>query len=443
MSKRLKKLKSRGSVTTTVNNLSHEGRGIAHIDGKTTFIYNALPEETVSFRYTQSRSSYDVGETVEVIQASNKRVEPACEVFTRCGGCQLQHLSHQDQLDHKISQFKQQLSHANISPENWLMPLTASPWHYRSKARLGVKNVEKKGDVLVGFREQSSPYVVEMNRCPVLIDAVGERIQNLRQLLTHLSCKSQIPQIEVAATAQETALIIRHLVDLPDDDVQQLISFCRQHHFKLYLQPKGTDSIHLVHPCDGEFLMQYHLQAFNLNLKFHPAGFIQVNDAINQQMVKQAIDCLALKPEDRVLDLFCGIGNFSLAAATQSQQVVGVEGDELAVTLAKANAQANQLPHAQFYCQNLFEPNNRDGWLTQTYDKVILDPPRSGAKEIIPYLSAMQVRKIAYISCNPMTFVRDCQLLAEQGFKLQQAGVMDMFPHTQHLEVMGIFVRSN
>ncbi|MDF1797138.1 MAG: 23S rRNA (uracil(1939)-C(5))-methyltransferase RlmD [Coxiellaceae bacterium] len=439
MSKRFKRLKTTGPHPATVTRLSHEGRGIAVIDDKTTFIFGSLPGEEVTFNYKMCRNRFDEGDVEEVITRSPLRTEAKCPHYGMCGGCKLQHLAHDEQLKLKQQTVAELIKHqGNTEVENWMPVMQGPQWGYRRKARLSVKNVDRKGDVLVGFRERRSSYVVDMHRCEVLIPEVGERIDDLRRLISTLEIKREIAQIEVSSGDNEIALIFRHLVDMPDDDLVKLITFCKDNNFRLYLQPKGNDSVHLVYPENTDPLLHYQLPDFDLQFAFHPSGFIQVNQDINQQMVKRAIELLDLQPDDSVLDLFCGIGNFSLAAARSAKHVTGIEGDQPAVELAKLNANNNGIKNTEFYVSNLFEVDEQADWLKQSYDKIILDPPRSGAKEIIPYISQWKPSKIVYISCGPTTFARDIGLLKEVGYELKQVGIMDMFPHTEHVEVIGV-----
>lgn len=443
MSKRFKKLKKAGPFTTDVQAISHEGRGIAQIEGKTTFIFGALPGETVSFNYKSCRNRYDEGDTESVINASPDRVAPQCVHYGVCGGCQLQHLDHGKQLNHKCKVLDELCQHhANTNIPKWLPTLSCdSPWGYRRKARLSVKQVDGKGDLLIGFRERRSRYVADMRRCEVLIPAVGHRIDELRQQFSELESKRHIAQIEVCASDDDVALIIRHLEPLPESDLSRLIALCEQFKYKLYLQPGGYDTVHLVYPTDSSFLMHYRLPDFNLRFEFHPSGFIQVNADINRKMVSRAIDLLELTDQDNVLDLFCGIGNFSLAAATRAKFVTGVEGDDQSVHLAKHNADINQLDNTAFFSHNLFEIDGQPHWLQAKYNKLILDPPRSGCKEIIPLLNQWGVERIVYVSCNPITFARDLNLIQEQGYELECAGIMDMFAHTEHAEAMAVITK--
>ena len=439
MSKRFKRLKNTGPHPATVTKLSHEGRGIATIDGKTTFIFGALPGEEVTFNYKMCRNRFDEGDVVDVLTRSPLRVDAQCEAFGMCGGCKLQHLSHDEQLKLKQRTVAELIKHqGNTEIDNWMPVMQGDQLGYRRKARLSVKNVDRKGDVLVGFRERRTSYVVDMHACPVLIPSVGERIDDLRRLITALSIKREIAQIEVSSGDDDVALIIRHLVDMPAGDLSLLVEFCKSNSFRLYLQPGGMDSVHLVYPENTDPLLSYQLHDFDLTLQFHPSGFIQVNQSINQQMVKRAIELLDIQQDETVLDLFCGIGNFSLAAARNAKSVVGVEGDKPAVELAKLNAANNNITNATFHIGNLFEVSGHETWAKQGFDKIILDPPRSGAKEIIPFIEKWQPKKIVYISCGPATFARDTGLLKEIGYELKQVGIMDMFPHTEHVEVMGV-----
>jgi len=438
MSKRRQKKLPLDPVTAKVLRLSHEGRGIASINGKTIFIFGALPEETVTFRYTKCHRQFDEGAVVDVLSPSKERVHPICPHFGVCGGCSLQHMHHEFQITHKQSVFLSLLK--NTPPQTLLPPLLGPTEGYRRKARIGVKYVTKKQKVLVGFREKNAPYIAEMNICHTLHPELGNSIEALSELFMTLETKSCIPQLEIAVGDDATAIILRHLVPLPDADQEKLIHFFEQRQWHLYLQPQGTDSIYRLHPRDGKERLKYYLKNQNLTFEFHPTQFTQINSAINQQMVDCAIELLDLKADDRVLDLFCGIGNFSLAIAQRCKTVVGVEGDASATTQAAANAALNQLSNTEFHTANLFENTAAtDLWDKQTYDKVLLDPPRSGAQEILEKLSTWHPSLIVYISCNPATLARDAEILKQKGYYLDLAGIIDMFPHTQHLEAITLF----
>lgn len=434
-----------GTFQATITGLSHEGRGIAHIDGKTTFLFGGLPGETVEFSYTRQRGAFDEGDVTAVLKRSEQRSDELCQHFGLCGGCSLQHLQHKAQIDIKQQSLAEQLTHqTNITPNTWLAPLVASPWQYRRKARLSVRHVPKKNKVLVGFRERNGRFVADLQRCPVLAQHVGEHIQALSELLFHFEHKDAIPQIEIAMGDEDIAIIIRHLQNFSDTELAQLTDFVRTRQWRLYLQPKGIDSVQLHYPTeDTNPLLHYQLHQYSLTLYFHPSQFIQVNSSLNQQMVDQAIELLDLQPSDSVLDLFCGIGNFSLPIATRTKHVVGVEADNSAVLQAQKNADYNKLTNTEFYAADLFETDYspQAPWVRH-YDKLLLDPPRSGAAAMIAQLPRFQVSRIVYVSCNPATLARDTQALLAQGYQLEAAGMIDMFPHTQHTEAMTLFTRA-
>ncbi len=421
----------------TIETLSHEGRGITHIDGKPVFLFNALPNEDVQFVYTKKRNQISEGNATQITTASPDRITPKCPHFLICGGCSLQHMSNDYQQNLKRESALALLAQQHVTPQNIIPTLTGDSWGYRRKARIGVKYIFKKELMMVGFRERNSALIANIDSCDVLDPRIGQQITTLKQFIFDLEARATIPQLEVALTNTTTAVIIRHLEPLSDNDTDKIKAFARAHQFQIYLQPKGLDSVHLL---VGEHeKLSYQLPQFDLTFEFLPFQFTQVNEAINQQMIPQALTLLDLQKTDRVLDLFCGIGNFSLALATEAQHVVGVEADKLAIEQAIANATLNQLDNTEFYVGNLFEDCSELNWARQTYDKILLDPPRSGAAEIIALIPRWRPQCIVYVSCNPTTFARDAALLQNQGYTLQTFGTMDMFPHTQHTEVMGLF----
>ena len=430
-------------VIATITGLSHDGRGVAQINGKTTFLFGGLPGESVHFRYTKQRASYDEGQVTQVDNPSPQRVEPSCPYFGLCGGCSLQHLTPNAQLEYKQNAFLELLQHqAGIVPKTLLKPLTGDLWGYRRKARLSVKAIPKKEkQVLVGFRERNGRYVADINHCEILHPSIGQRLLELSQLINQLTARNEIPQLEIAVDDHTTAIILRHLRPLDEKDLEILEQFFKQHDLKLYLQPAGPDSIHLHYPNSSE-LLSYQLPRSDITLQFHPHQFIQINASINQQMIDQALALLDLKPTDRALDLFCGIGNFTLPIAKQSLHVVGVEGDPLSVNQALSNAKLNNITNVQFYCANLFQETYNSPWAKQKFNKLLLDPPRAGAKEILDIVPTWKPERIVYVSCNPATLARDAKILVDQGYRLTMAGLMDMFPHTQHVEVMALFVKN-
>ncbi|WP_456380981.1 23S rRNA (uracil(1939)-C(5))-methyltransferase RlmD [Thiolapillus sp.] len=437
--KRRKQKLPQEPVEAQITSLSHDGRGVARIDGKATFIHGALPDERVLFRYTGKRKNHDEGEVVEVLEPSEQRVTPGCAHFGLCGGCSLQHLQADAQIRHKQQTLLDAFSHlGKVMPEQVLPPLTNQmPWGYRRKARLGVKHVLKKGRVLVGFRERNASFVADMDSCEVLHPKIGHALADLSTLIGSLSVSAQIPQIEVAMDDQCCVLIFRILEPLTAADREKLRDFARSHDFIIYLQEGGSDT---VTPLDEEADLRYALPELGLELHFQPTDFTQVNTDINRQMIGRTLDLLALEKQDQVLDLFCGIGNFTLPMATRAGRVTGVEGAEELVCRATDNAQRNQLDNVSFYAANLYEPLEHEPWLQQQFNKALLDPPRSGAFEMLGHLPRMGVECIVYVSCYPATLARDAaELVNKLGYRLVSAGVMDMFPHTAHVESIALF----
>ena len=425
-----------------ITQLSHEGRGIAHINGKTTFIWGGLPGETVAFRYTQLHRQFDEGMAIKVLEnPSADRAIPPCAHFGVCGGCSLQHMTNEAQLKHKQKILLEHFQHqAHCQPKTQLPPLTGNSLAYRRKARLSVRFVPKKEAVLVGFRERGSSYVAMINQCEILHPSIGLKINAFSELLMQCEKKSDIAQLEIAVSDTITAVIIRHLSDLPEHDKQLLIHFAKENNLHLYLQPKGPDSICALHPEKPETLF-YAIPAHNITMTFKPEQFTQINTEINKKMIDRAIDLLALTAADHVLDLFCGIGNFSLPIAKYCAAVVGVEGSESAIKQAQKNARENNIHNATFFTQDLTHDLMDSPWSKKQYNKVLLDPARAGALEIIPHFAVWKPERIVYISCNPITLARDTKELIALGYTLEKAGVMDMFPHTEHVEAIAVFVK--
>ncbi len=421
-----------------IESLDHDGRGVAHIDGKATFITGALPGEEVTFHYLSQRKSFDEGKVHEVIVASPDRIEPRCPHFGICGGCSLQHMDANAQILAKQQIMLDNFKHiGGVKPETILEPLTSNHWGYRRKARLGARYVLKKESVLVGFREKQGGWLAEMGRCDVLHSAIGERIMALRELLGSMQAYENIPQIEVAIGDDVVVLVFRNLNELSETDRNILIQFGQQNNIHIYLQPKGPDSVHLIWPEKSQ--LSYRLEEFNLEMQFKPTDFTQVNAEINNKMLNHAITLLDPQPNERVLDLFCGLGNFTLPLARKSGQVIGVEGEENLVQRGKENAAHNGLDNVEFYAADLTEEPESHPWYGGGFDKLLLDPPRSGAYEIVKHVPAFGAKRIVYVSCNPATLARDAQVLVEAGYQLKSAGVMDMFPHTTHVESIALF----
>lgn len=425
----------------TIERLSHEGRGVAKINGKTTFIENALPTEEVSFNYLKRRSKYDEGVVETVLKASPERVEPKCPHFLICGGCSLQHLKSDSQIQFKQATLLEQFQHfGQVIPQTLLPPLTGPTYAYRRKARLGVRFVVKKDRMLVGFREKNGRYIADISSCAVLEPTVSCLIEPLKNDLMKLAAYREIAQIEVAIGDDETALIFRNLQPLSASDQNLLIEFGQQHQVSIYLQPGNPKTTYRIWPTAGEERLVYRFPAHDIELKFHPLDFVQVNAEINRKMVDRVIDLFELKPEDNILDLFCGLGNFTMPLARYCHSVVGIEGDSEMVIRAQENAQHNQLNNTAFFKHDLTQPFSELAWAKKTYHKILLDPPRSGAAEILADIARLKPQRLVYISCNPATLARDThELVHQHGFKLLSAGVMDMFPQTCHVESIAVF----
>jgi len=434
---------STASFKTTISALTHDGRGIAHINGKTTFIENALPGEEVLFSYTKKHSKYDEGKTTEILSPSADRVTPQCQHYGICGGCALQHLSGAAQLNLKQKTLLEQLKHfGGVEPENLLPPLEGPLWGYRRRGRLGAKYVVKKQAVLVGFREKNGRYLADLQSCEVLDPKVGTLLVPLQNLIAGLKSFQHIPQIEVAISDDTTGLVFRHMVPLDSSDIAALKNFAQTNHIQLYLQPGDTHSIHCIWPEKDPKQLYYQLPQQKLELHFNPSDFTQINSEINRKMVNLALELLEPKISDQILDLFCGLGNFTLAIAQQCKEVIGIEGSEALVAQAQKNAQHNNIHNAFFYAANLASDSLSGEWTKQNFNKILLDPPRTGALEIIQNFPKWDIERIVYVSCNPATLARDAGELAKQGYRLFKAGIMDMFPHTNHVEAISLFIKT-
>ena len=442
MSGRRRKKPPTTPMTTQVEKFSHDGRGIARIDGKTTFIQGALPGETVVFQYTCQKKDFDEGRALSIVEASTHRVEPRCPHYALCGGCSLQHLDSATQIHEKQALLLDLIARiGRTEPEHVLPPLQSEVWHYRNKARLSVRYVEKKQSTLVGFREKLNPrYITEISECPVLNARVDAKIVHLRGLIDSLDDPRVIAQIEVAAGDDDIALIFRNLSALSPQDEEKMSAFGELTRFHIYLQPAGPDSVHLFYPKTGGEYLSYSLPSENIRFQFRPTDFTQVNGGLNRLMVTHALELLALEPDDVVLDLFCGLGNFSLPIAKHCAKVVGIEGSQAMVLRAQMNAQTNGLTNTAFFSANLDDVSALSCLKNDTFSKLLIDPPRIGAMEIAKQIHTIAPQRIVYVSCNPATLARDTDILVnQQGYRLVAAGVMDMFPHTAHVESIAVF----
>ncbi len=456
--------------TLTIKQLSHEGRGIGihpeNPQGKTVFVQNALPNETVSFRYLKHYKQFDEGITTEVLENPHpNRVKPLCPHTDICAGCSLQHMSSTAQLALKENTLKDHFKHfAKIDISTLEPAIHHSAYHYRHKARLSVKEVLKKNKLLIGFHEHNGRYVADIDSCVVLEKSVGEQLPALKTLISTLNAHNAIPQIEVAVADHETALILRHVQPLIKTDLEKIIAFAQEKSFSIYLQAskqdretlktvqalwgndilqeEGTKLIKLW-PVNTPSLLHYRLPEQDCTLYFSPTEFTQINPAINQRMLTQALAWLAPTPEDKALDLFCGIGNFTLPLARLSKNVVGVEGTESMVLRGQYNAQENHVDNIQFLAADLNQSVSHFPLLDTSFDCILLDPPRSGALQVIEtHFKTWQAKRIVYISCNPATLARDAGILVHQlGYRLEKIGILDMFPHTTHVESMALFTR--
>jgi 23S rRNA (uracil1939-C5)-methyltransferase len=437
-----------------IESLDQEGRGVAHVDGKTIFIDGALPNEKVTFQSHLAKPSYEVANVVEVLKQSNQRVTPKCVHFGKCGGCKLQHLDFAAQVAAKQRLLENDLWHiGKVKAENMLPPLYGPTWGYRHKARLSVKYVEKKQRVLVGFNEKATRFVADMNSCEVLVPEVSALIEPLQQLILQLSLKDKIPQIELAVgeadphKAHEAAvgkpvivLILRIMGPLTSQDEALLKSFADAHAVQVWTQTKGPDTIKPFYPLDAAQL-QYSLPEFGLTYPFKPNEFTQVNPQINQVMIRRAMQLLAPQTDEKIADFFCGIGNFTLPIARSGAQVLGLEGLDNLVERANESAQLNSINNVQFGVSDLFKMTPEALTGLGHFDKWLIDPPRDGAYELVKSLDFMNnPQRIVYVSCSPATLARDAGVLVnEKGYLLKAAGVINMFPHTAHVESIALF----
>ena len=430
-------------VEAVIESLSDEGRGIAHIDSRAVFIEQALVGERVRFRYTRLTNKIAEGRSVEILHASTDRVEPKCSAFDRCGGCSLQHMDPEVQIALKQDSLLKQLKTiGHVVPVNVLEPITGQAWGYRRKARLGVRYVAKKDRVLVGFRERGSSFITETDVCEILHPDIGQLIKQLADCIYQLELKSQIPQIEVAVGDNQSVLVFRHLELMPANDRKKLIVLAKEHGLVIMLQAGSPDELELLWPETADPLV-YDLPDYNIRIEFEPTDFTQVNNEVNHKMIRQAIDMLHPAKDDNVLDLFSGLGNFTLPLATQCAQVTGVEGSQSMVSKARANAERNGIVNASFHYADLYSDDVAEAeWIKQPYDRILLDPPRSGAANILGFIKRMKAERIVYVSCHPATLARDANVIAnEMGYTLTDAGIMDMFPHTAHVESIAVFAK--
>ncbi len=433
----------------TIESLDQEGRGVARIEGKVIFIEGALTGETVSYSSYRKKPSFELAQATQIHKSSAMRVQPKCSHFGVCGGCSMQHLDARAQVAVKQRILEDSLWHiGKVKAETILRPIYGQAWGYRERARFSVKHVIKKGKTLVGFHEKRSSFVADMQNCEILVPKIARLLPLLADLVSGLSIRDRLPQIEVAVGERVDALVLRVMDPPSSEDEAALRAFADQHQIQFWLQSKGYDTIVPFHPLDAPAL-SYSLPEFGITMPFAPSEFTQVNSALNRVMISRAIRLLAPQPGERIADFFCGLGNFTLPIARCGAQVLGIEGSDALVARAKQNAAYNGLAdNAKYAAMNLFEMTEESYAALGRFDKLLIDPPRDGAMELVKSLGdgngggANAPRRIVYVSCNPATLARDAQVLVHtHGYKLQAAGVMNMFPHTSHVESIAVFVK--
>lgn len=427
-----------------IESLDREGRGVAHVDGKAIFVDGALPGETVVYSPYRKKPSYELAQLLEVRKASPDRVTPQCPWYSRCGGCSLQHFDLRAQVAAKQRILEEALWHiGRVRPESMLTPIYGPPWAYRHRARLSVRLVPKKGGILVGFHERKSSYVVEMSSCEVLPAGVSAGLTQLKALIEQLSIRERLPQVELAVGARVTVMVLRLLATPTAEDETLLKQYAEESGFQLWFQPQGPDTARPFWPLDAPAL-DYELPEFDVRIGFRPTDFTQVNHAVNRLLVRRAMDLLQPRSKESIGDFFCGLGNFTLPIARSGASVFGVEGSKPLVQRAADNAAANGLD-CRFQVANLFEADACRCILDEAgrLDKVLIDPPREGATELVKALAEHALpERIVYVSCDPATLARDAGILNQsQRYSLKAAGVVNMFPHTSHVESMALFQR--
>ena len=418
-----------------IERLSHDGRGIAFLDGRTWFVSGALPGEQVQAQVLAARSKIVEAQTVAVQTASAERLTPRCEWVGQCGGCTLQHVSHAQQIELKHANLVDQLSREGVEPKSWAEPLVGPAFAYRRRTRVSVRYDVKQKHVDVGFRGLASNDIVEVDGCVILVDALQPVFAGLSALLNRFTQPQALGHVELFS-GRENALLLRHTQALHEADLELLRAYCAEHQVQLWLQGIGAPQ-----PDQAGQALSYDLTQFALQVAYQPGDFVQVNAQMNEAMIAQALDWLAPQADERVLDLFCGLGNFALPLAQRVKEVGAVEGIASMLDRARENAAAHQLNNLEFYHCDLTQPLHDKEWARSAFSAALLDPPREGAQVVVERLAKLKVARIVYVSCNPATLARDAAILSARGYRLQTAGILDMFAQTGHTEAMALFVK--
>ncbi|MDD4964651.1 MAG: 23S rRNA (uracil(1939)-C(5))-methyltransferase RlmD [Gallionella sp.] len=427
--------------SVTITSLDQECRGVGHVEGKVIFVEGALIGETVRYTSYRKKPSFELAQATHIAHPSSMRVTPKCRHFGVCGGCSMQHLEANAQVAVKQRILEDNLKHIGKVKAQIILPaIYGQTWGYRERARISVKYVIKKGKTLVGFHEKRSSFVADMSHCEILAPKIARLLPLLAELVNGLSIRAQLPQIEVAVGEAVDALVLRIMEKLSPDDENALRTFADLHQVQFWLQTKGPETIVPFYPLDAPAL-SYSLPEFGIVMPFAPAEFTQVNSALNRVMISRAIRLLDPQPNERIADFFCGLGNFTLPIARSGAQVLGVEGSEALVKRARQNAASNGLSaNTEFAAMNLFEMTDASLAKLGHFDKLLIDPPRDGAMALVQSLGGEHdPSRIVYVSCNPATLARDAAELVQRGYVLKAAGVMNMFPHTSHVESIAVF----
>lgn len=421
----------------TIQRLANDGRGIAFVEGRTWFVSGALASEEVEARVLGSHGKVVEARAERIFNASDLRRPAACAHAGRCGGCSVQHLPHAEQLALKQRMLAEQLSKvAGVEPEAWAAPLSGPEFGYRRRARVAVRWDAKGKQLEVGFRAAGSQDIVAIDDCPVLVQALQPVMNRLPAMLRRLSKPQALGHVELFS-GSALAVLLRHMAPLSESDLTILKDFCDFHQAQLWLHGEGEP-----HPFDPSQSLGYRLETWDLHLAYRPGDFVQVNAGVNEAMVAQALEWLAPQAQERVLDLFCGLGNFALPLALQVREVVAVEGVATMVARAAENAASNNLHNTRFFQADLSQPLSAAEWADEGFSAVLLDPPRDGAFEVVRHLASLGAKRLVYVSCNPATLARDTVELIKQGYRLKRAGILDMFPQTAHVEAMALFEAS-